>query len=71
MQQLSSRLNDLMHCYRCVNADIIRLYISAMDQARKLIFSSYVYLPSLMLMLILFNVNIKQLFSYNMCNHNL
>ena len=40
-------LNDFIHCYRLVNADIMKLYISAMDHARKLIFGSYVHLPSI------------------------
>ena len=43
---MSSQLNDLANCQRCFNVDIMMLYISAMDQARKLRFSSYVHLPS-------------------------
>ena len=38
-------LNDLTNCLRRFNVDNIMLYISAMDHARKLIFSSYVHLP--------------------------
>ena len=38
-----SRLNDLT---RCFNVDIMMLYISVRDHARKLKFSSYVHLPS-------------------------
>ena len=30
-----SRLNDLTNCQRRFNADIMILYVSAMDQARK------------------------------------
>ena len=33
---ISSRLNDLANCYRRFNFDIIKLYISALDDARKL-----------------------------------
>ena len=40
--RLSSLLNDFMHCYRRVDADIMKLYISDMDHGRKLICSSYV-----------------------------
>ena len=36
-----------MHCYRRVNADTIKIYISGKDHARKLVFSSYVHLPSI------------------------
>ena len=46
-----SCLNDLTNCYRQFNVDIIMRYISAMDQARKLKFSSYVQLPSINKML--------------------
>ena len=35
---ISSRLNGLMNCYRRFNVDIIKLYISALDEARKLKF---------------------------------
>ena len=45
MFMISSRLNDFTYCYRGVNADIMKLCISAIDNARKLKFSSYVYLP--------------------------
>ena len=48
---LSSRLNDLTNCYRRFNVDIMMLYISAMDLARKLNLSSYVHLPSINKML--------------------
>ena len=37
-----SRLNDLMNCF---NVDIIKLYISALDEARKLKFRYCVNLP--------------------------
>ena len=37
-------MNDLTNCVRHFNADIMILYFSAMDQARKLKFSSYVHL---------------------------
>ena len=42
---MSSHLNDLTNCF---NVDIILLYmyISDMDNARKLKFRSYVHLPS-------------------------
>ena len=40
-----SRFNDLTNCKRRVNVDNMMLYISAMDHARKLKFSSYVHLP--------------------------
>ena len=40
-----SRLNDLMNCYRRFNVDIIKLYISALDEARKLKFRYCVNLP--------------------------
>ena len=43
---ISSRLNDLTNCKRHFNVGIMMLYISAMDHARKLKFSSYVHLPS-------------------------
>ena len=42
---ISSRLNDLMNCYRCFNVDIIKLYISALDEARKLKLRYCVNLP--------------------------
>ena len=35
---IPSRLNDLMNCYRHFNFDIIKLYISALEDARKLKF---------------------------------
>ena len=38
-------MNDFTNCYRCSNGDIMMLYISAMDNARKLKFSRYVHLP--------------------------
>ena len=44
---ISSRMNNLTNCKRRFNADIMTLYFSAMDQARKLKFSSYVHLPSI------------------------
>ena len=44
---MSSRLNDLMNCKRHFNVDIMNLYISALDRARKLKFSHYVHLPSI------------------------
>ena len=40
-----SCLNDFTNCLRQFHVDIIMLYISAMNQARKLKFSSYVQLP--------------------------
>ena len=40
-------MNDFMHCYRRVDADIMKLCISDMDHGRKLICSSYVHLPSI------------------------
>ena len=49
MQDLlvSSRLNDHMNCQRRFNVDIIMLFISGRDHARKLKFSIYVHLPSI------------------------
>ena len=44
---MSSRLNDLTNCNRRLNVDIMMLYISDRDHARKLKFSSYVHLPSI------------------------
>ena len=44
---ISSRLNDHMNCYRHFNVHIIKLYISALDQARKLKFRNYIHLPSI------------------------
>ena len=44
---ISSRLTDFTNCLRCFNVDIMMLYISAMDHARKLKFSSHVHLPSI------------------------
>ena len=44
---MSSRLNELTNCKRRFNVDIMMLYISAMDHARKSQFSSYVHLPFL------------------------
>ena len=44
---MSSHLNDFMNCLRRFNVDIMMLYISAMDHARKFKFSSYVHLPSI------------------------
>ena len=44
---ISSHLNYLTNCWRCYNVDIMILYTSAMDHARKLKFSSYVHLPSI------------------------
>ena len=41
-----------MNCYRRFNVDIMMLYISAMDHARKLKFRSYVDLPPIYEMLI-------------------
>ena len=32
---------------RRFNVDIMMLYIAAMDHARKIIFSSYIYLPAI------------------------
>ena len=43
---MSSCLNDLLNCQRHFNVNIMMLYISGMDHARKLKFSSYVHLPS-------------------------
>ena len=43
----SSRLNGLTNCEKRFNADIMMLYISAMDHANKLKFSSYVHPPSI------------------------
>ena len=40
-------MNDLMNCYGLFNADIMKLYISALGQAMKLKFQSYVHLPSI------------------------
>ena len=42
---ISSCLNDFTNCGRCFNVNIMMLYISAMDHAKKLKFSSYVHLP--------------------------
>ena len=42
---ISSRLNDLMNCYRCFNFDNIKLYILALDEARKLKFRYCANLP--------------------------
>ena len=36
-----------MNCKRRLSVDIMMLYISAMDHARNLKFSSYVHLPSI------------------------
>ena len=44
---ISSCLNDLTNCYRRFNVDIMMLYISDRDHARKVKFSSYVHLPSI------------------------
>ena len=44
---ISSRLNDLTNCQRRFNVDIMMLYISGRDHARKLKFSSYVHPPSI------------------------
>ena len=44
---ISSRLNDLTNCYRHFNVHIMMLYVSAVDPSMKLIFSSYVHLPSI------------------------
>ena len=44
---ISSCLNDLTNCSRGFNVDIMMLYISGRDQARKLNFNNYVYLPSI------------------------
>ena len=44
---ISSRLNDLTTCYRRFNVDIMMLYISVRDHARKLKFSCYIHLPSI------------------------
>ena len=38
-------MNDLMNCERCFNVDIMMLYISVRDHARKLKLYSYIYLP--------------------------
>ena len=38
--------HDLTNCNRRFNVDIMKLYISGRDHARKLKFSSYVHLPS-------------------------
>ena len=43
----SSRLNNLMNRWRRFNVDIMKLYISALDHARKLKFSNYVHLVSI------------------------
>ena len=40
-----SRLIDLMNCYRHFNFDIIKLYISALDDARELKFRYFANLP--------------------------
>ena len=42
---ISSLLNDLTNCKRCFNVDIVNLYISAMNHAKKLKFCSYIHLP--------------------------
>ena len=42
---ISSHLNDLMNCYRHFNFNIIKLYISALDEARKLKFRYCANLP--------------------------
>ena len=44
---ISSRLNDFTNCKRRFNVDIMMLYISAMDHARKSKSSSTVHLPSI------------------------
>ena len=44
---ISSRLIDFPNCSRRFNVDIMMLYISATDHARKLKFCSYVHLPSI------------------------
>ena len=44
---ISSHLNDHTNCPRRFNADIMMLYISGIDHARKFKFSSYVHLPSI------------------------
>ena len=41
-----SRLNDLMNCQRRFNADIMKLYISAVGHAMKSKFSRRVHLSS-------------------------
>ena len=44
---IPSRLNDHTNCKRCFNVDIMMLYISVRDHARKLKFCSYIHLPSI------------------------
>ena len=46
-----SRLNNLMNCYTRFNFDIIKLYISALDDARKLKFRYCANLPFISKML--------------------